>query len=119
MDSTTGMVDMSRPKPTNMVEEKAQMPVATDSYYEKYPWGLRLTLNDEDIKKLGLKISDFNVEDTRELTAKILVTSVSSEQNMNDSGKAKTRDRLEFQITDMSITDPEDFEGAFKEAIDE
>ena len=114
------MVSMERPKPADMKSEmKMEGPIATDSYYEKYPWGLRITLNNEELEKMGIDVSEFDVETTINITAKALVTSVSSEQNMNDNGKAKTRDRLEFQITDLAIDNSEDFGEAFKEAVND
>jgi hypothetical protein len=115
------LVSMERPRPADIKSEmKEAMPtVAGDSYYEKYPWGLRITLNNEELEKLGIDVSDFEIETSINITAKALITSVSSEQNMNEGGKANTRDRLEFQITDLSIDNAEDFGEAFKEAVDE
>jgi len=109
---------MERPKPEDSKKEMVDaMPIPGNSYYEKYPWGLRLTLNNEELKKLGLKIKDLEIDTAINISAKALITSLSSDQNIEN--KEGTRNRVELQITDLSIESSEDFEGAFKEAVDE
>ena len=110
------LISMQRPKPDK--EETKPMTV-DDEYYEKFPYGLRISLNDEDMQKLGMSSSGFNVEDIMLLKAKVLITNVSSEQNMNSNGVVKVRDRMELQITDLSLVSDTDFDVAFDEAIDE
>jgi hypothetical protein len=107
---------MSRPKP-EVAEEKMTIG-PSDSYYEKYPWGLRINLDNDALKKLGLKLSALTVGGTVDVTAKALVTSLSSDQNMENTDQ-KVRNRVELQITDLMVADSEDFGSAFKEAIDE
>jgi hypothetical protein len=112
------MVSMERPKPQNM-EKKVAEPVSTDSYYEKYPWGLRLTLNNEDLDKLGIKINDYDVNSEIKIDAKAIITQVSSRQSSDGVNNANSDNSLELQITDLSISDMGGFNEAFKEATNE
>jgi hypothetical protein len=112
------LINMERPKPEDAKKEAVEaMPITGNSYYEKYPWGLRLTLNNEELKKLGMKIKDLEIDTVVSITAKALITSLSSDQNIEN--KEGTRNRVELQITDLAVESAEDFEGAFKEAVDE
>jgi hypothetical protein len=112
------LISMERPKPEDVKKEAVEaMPISGNSYYEKYPWGLRLTLNNEELKKLGISIKDLDIDTVVTINAKALITSLSSDQNIEN--KDKTNNRVELQITDLAVENAEDFEGAFKEAIDE
>jgi hypothetical protein len=119
------MVSMVRPKPE--VEETKPSPVATDSYYEKYPWGLRLTLNTEELDKLGIDLKNLTVDQEVTLQCKAKVTEIrqvkrSNENNSSlmDSPGGGNGDRtLELQVTDLGFADSQDFEGAFGEALEE
>ena len=112
------LTSMERPKPEDTKKEAVTAePITGNSYYEKYPWGLRLTLNNEELKKLGMKIKNLEIDTVVSITAKALITSLSSDQNIEN--KEGTRNRVELQITDLAVESAEDFEGAFKEAVDE
>lgn len=118
MKTNMGMVNMERPKP-QIEETKLTEPMQTDSY-EKYPYGLRFTLNDEDLNKLGIDINDYDVNSEVKIDAKAIITQVSSRQSNNDgSNKISFDNSLEFQITDLSINDMGNFNESFKEAINE
>lgn len=52
------LVDMKRPKKST--KEMQRLPTVTDSN-EQYPYGLRLTLEKEELGKLGLKVGDFDI----------------------------------------------------------
>lgn len=112
------LISMERPKPEDVKKEAVEaMPTTGNSYYEKYPWGLRLTLNNEELKKLGLRVKDLDIDTVVNVSAKALITGLSSDQNIEN--KESIRNRVELQITDLSLENSEDFEGAFKEAVDE
>lgn len=72
----------------------------------EYPYGLRLDLNDDTLKKLKMSVQDFSVGDEVLIKAKATVTNLGQDE---DDG-----DRLSLQITDM---DP--FGSSFDAAWDE
>lgn len=65
---------------------------------EEFPFGLRLSLDDEMIKKLAL--GTLEVGDTMSLFAEVKVTEVSERED--EEGK---RRHVDLQITDMSLHD--------------
>lgn len=79
--------------------------VALSSPEMKYPYGLRLELNDETMKKLGLeKLPE--VGEKLELHAKVVVERV-SQSDTKEGGK---RQDMSLQITDMCFGDYEEDE---------
>lgn len=65
-----------------------------------YPWGLSVTLDEEALDKLGLKLP--KVGKTFLLCALVDVTSVSS----NEQQDQEPRSSVTLQITDLSLEDP-------------
>jgi hypothetical protein len=87
-------------------EATEAMPKVAEQEAPAYPWGLRLELNDESMKKLGLdKLPE--VGEAMMLRAKVVVERVSQ----NDTKDGKRQD-MSLQITDMEIGDDEKEEGA-------
>jgi hypothetical protein len=76
------------------------MPVEANHDAPAYPYGLRLELNDESMKKLGLEELP-EVGETMMLTAKVVVERV-SQNDTKDGGK---RQDMSLQITDMEISE--------------
>lgn len=74
-------------------------PVVSESK-EEYPWGLRITLNNEELLKLGIDVTSFTVGETVGLTAKAKVTDLSSSED--DHG---TRQNISLQITSLAISE--------------
>jgi hypothetical protein len=65
---------------------------------DEYPWSLRLTLNDEELKKLG--ISSLPKAGTKmSLTAEVSVTSVRSSERISGGDDRS----IELQITKMDL----------------
>lgn len=64
----------------------------------KYPWGLELRLEDEQLKKLGITALPA-VGAALQLTARVEVTSISQ----NDSQSGGERRCLSLQVTDMAL----------------
>jgi hypothetical protein len=62
----------------------------------RWPWGLRLTLDDEVLTKLGLELPD--VGDTVTITAQAHVVSVNSSERQGETNRS-----VELQITDLAI----------------
>jgi hypothetical protein len=81
-----GLVDMKR-KPE---EPKPEATISLDES-EKYPYGLRIDLNDDSLKVLGLSAKDFEAGGECTIVAQCSVTSVSSRENQSSNGKAEPK----------------------------
>lgn len=93
----TGMVDMRR-TPAEKVEEVSEMLGGpTAAMVADYPYGLTLTLCEDELEKLNLD-DNCDVGDMIDLRAFAEVTSVS--KHMIDG---KARCRVELQITRMAV----------------
>lgn len=78
------------------------MPTEAKQDAPAYPWGLRLELNDESMKKLGMeKLPEVGA--TLTLHAKVKVERVSQ----NDSAEGGKRQDMSLQITDMDLGESE------------
>jgi hypothetical protein len=79
-------------------EAKDMMPTEAKMDTPKYPYGLRLELNDETMKKLGLNgLPD--VGEVMMLCAKVVVERVSQ----NDTAEGGKRQDMSLQITEMML----------------
>lgn len=109
---------MERPKPKKVDEEaKSSCPCVGDSYYEKFPYGMRLTLRDEELKKLGLDVTKLKAGGIGTLQAKIIFTDISKNDHIDKEGKTTSDNRIEIQITDVGIEHSDkEFEDAFNDA---
>lgn len=110
----TKMVSMKRTPKRSIAEAKGMMP---ETVYpmdeEKYPYGLKIHLCHEDLEKLGFDISEYSVEDELVLYAKVEICEVSSNERIDSvTGEVKNNDRLELQITDLSLYSPMAMMGA-------
>lgn len=65
-----------------------------------YPWGLQITLDDESLKKLGIKDLPA-IDQVMEITVKAQVVSLTARKEGNDDNCAC----VSLQITDMEILD--------------
>lgn len=101
---------MMLPKPTKEEKQKQKdmMAVPWDEQ-EKYPYGLRISLNDKTCNLLGLKPSDFKVGGEVSIQCKAKVTEISESENRTGESSC----RMEMQITEMGLEDMDSFEGAF------
>lgn len=77
--------------------DKAEAACCSMEQEEKYPWGLRLNLGDEELKKLGIKELP-KVGQSLTLTATVKVVGVRS----NESQEGENRN-VELQITDCAL----------------
>ena len=94
-----GLVSMAR-APEALEKDSAYgtiMPMADKPGQPVYPWGLCITLSDEEMKKLGID-DDCDVDDEFTFTVRAEVTSV-SENKTTDGSKC----RLELQIVAMKV----------------
>ena len=82
------MIDMKRPKPKK-----------SDQSYDEYPYGLRLSLERQEIKKLGLDISKSKMGQNLTITAQGEITGLSmSERKGEDDDKT-----VSIQIKKLEI----------------
>lgn len=98
------MVSMAR-SPEEIKEQMDKMTSAPEMPDgPQYPYGLCITLCDDELEKLGIDKDDMpEIGDMIHLMAMAKVTSVS--QSANSSGDQR---RIELQITDLSCEDEDD-----------
>ncbi len=65
---------------------------------EEYGYGTRITLEKEELKKLSIKLDDFDVKDTVVFKISAKIIAIKSSDSMHDSSES-----IEFQITDMYL----------------
>jgi len=66
---------------------------------ERYPYGLQISFESEELKKLGLDVKDFEVTEKVKFTAKAEITSLSSNKNEPN----EERQSMSIQITDIEF----------------
>lgn len=96
------MVDMALEPPKAGEKSTMAYPCAPESAQPIYPWGLSVSLGDEQLDKLDLD-ADCEVGDLLDARCMLKVTSVS--QNETTEGK---RRRVELQIVMMSVENEEE-----------
>ncbi len=89
---------------TNMIRKpkKTKMSKRTAVPYdeqERYPYGLQVTLDTEELKKLGIDVKDHEVDEKVKLVCKAEITRLSSDKNEPE----KERQSMGLQITDLSF----------------
>ena len=96
-----GMVNLKQDK--KEMEKGTEVTASPEAPKDEYPYGLRVTLDQDTLKKLGISdaIGDYDIDDTVTISAKCLVKSVS--KSKDDYGKENESERMELQITDLSI----------------
>ncbi|MEM5785845.1 MAG: capsid staple protein [Syntrophobacteraceae bacterium] len=77
---------------------------------DKYPWGLQLNLDNDGCKMLGLKPSEYKVGSSVMIHAKAKVVEIAETERQGSD----PRSRIEFQITDMAVSNSNSFEGGYK-----
>jgi len=118
MSGFQAMVDMAK---TPAEAKKDSMATASPPKpsVPTYPYGLCISLNEEDLAKLGMGDGDLPaIGDMIHLAAMAKVTSVSENQNTAEDGTVKKCCRIELQITHLA-TENEDEETARDEATEQ
>ena len=87
------LVDMEMDDDEKLDRAIPEMPLAPD-----YPWGLRISLTEKELEKLGLD-ADCDIGDMIDLRAFAVVTSVSK----NKSTEGADSCRVELQIEKMAV----------------
>ena len=100
----------NRPKLIDMKqsarEKKEDMPMAMSKYEgPDYPYELRVTLDQDALKKLGMKASDFKVGDKIEILASGAVDSTASNTRSSKHGE-HSNERVEIQLKRIHVCEP-------------
>lgn len=69
---------------------------------DPYPWGLRIRLNGDDMKKLGITARDFSAGDTVKVEAVGRVTEISDRQT-DGPGKDASGSSIEIQLREVGV----------------
>lgn len=91
------LVDMKRPKQKAGKGDKAAQIGMPEQ--DAYPWGMRLNLEKEELKKLGIKTQGRKVGDKVMVVAEGEIVEISSRQTMN----GEDRDRMELQLKKLKV----------------
>jgi len=105
-----GLKDMAK---THEEVEKEATPLMVGNA-EKYPYGLRICLTEEELEKLGVDHSDWEIGDTFHLHAFAKVVSVSENDTENGSNC-----NISLQITHLAGPEDEDEEDEEEESEDD
>lgn len=118
MGSFQAMVDMAK-SPSEIKKDMPSLPASSKASVPTYPYGLCISLNEEDLAKLGMDAGELPKNgDMIHLAAMAKVTSVSTNQITDDGGATKDCCRVELQITHLA-TENEDEEGAREQQTSE
>lgn len=94
------LVSMARTAAERKAEKKEQAVASRN--WEKFPWGLGISLDGESLKKLGRKAGDFVLGETVDLACRARVTRVSS-----TAGEAGDESGVSLQIEALGLDTPE------------
>ena len=97
------MTDMAK-TPSDVKEEQSDWGTAQIAgAVDKYDWGLRISLDSDSLKKLGLDGNLPPIGSVVEFTAKARVTSASSSEREKADGSSTEHKSVDLQITHMDI----------------
>jgi hypothetical protein len=105
------LVDMKRPKKSKEEAKVTEGPVGVE---ERYPWGLRLTLEKEELAKLGLKPADLAIGSKCAIQCEGEVVGLRESASKEPEREQKS---VEIQIVKMAIGGGK--KGAFQEYSEE
>jgi len=91
------MKSMKNPKPEKKKSGEKGYPMTVESDHQEYPYGLKIRLEEDQVKKLE-KAFNLDVDEPVMVSAKGYVCYKSS----NDRSGGKSDRTMEIQITDMS-----------------
>jgi hypothetical protein len=89
--------DMKRPKEKNTNHE-----VPMEMETAKYPYGLRITLNNQEISKLGLSVKELEVGQLINVTALARVNTLRDDKN-----ERRENQSIELTLEQMDVTKPQ------------
>ena len=92
------MIDMKRPKLKKSELEAKGMPAMAEG--DRYPWGLQIRLEKDDLEKLGVSAADFKIGQTVAIQAQAKVTSINSRES---TGSEKPYQEVGIQIEKLDL----------------
>lgn len=92
------LTDMKRPKPKKSEMDKMVQPAMVEG--DRYPWGLRIRLEKDELEKLGVGAADFKIGQTVTIQAQGKVTSISSRES---TGSEKAMQDVAIQIEKVDL----------------
>lgn len=101
------------------VEEVKTAEPMTNGWYEKFPYGMRITMDTSVLDKLNIDVADYPTGTTVKVIAEATIIRTTDEKSIDDSTGAVRS--IEMQITEVAI-EPSveaDFERSFNEAVNE
>ena len=113
MPKKNALVSMKNKKPRRKSKHSDIVDISDD----KYPWGLRVSMDEGAIKKLP-KVMNFDVDDDVILICKAEVYEKSMNEHQTRKGGDTKNRNVVFQITDLQVMpdNTDDYKAAFKEA---
>lgn len=102
----THLTDMAR----SVEETKDVSPMAAEP--DKYPYGLRICLNQDDLEKLDTDMDNFEIDGVYHIHALVKVVG----KNMTQSQGDEERGSVSLQITHLAPMENEDAEGMEEES---
>ena len=94
------MIDMRRPKPR---EDDAKM--MPEAVYEAYPYGLRITLETEELRKLGLKPKSFKLDEYVKIAGKGKIVSISENEDSYSLEGSHQSVQIQIEQVDLEFED--------------
>lgn len=88
------LVDMKVPK-----KDKKDAKESPEMDKNDYPWGLRVDLDKDSVKRLGLDISKMKVGGKMSLSAEVEVSGIHSDVTV----RGEENERVDLQITSMAL----------------
>ena len=89
------LIDMKRAKPKKSEENKE---IASE-YYDPYPYGLRITLNKEELEKLNIDVNKFDIGQRINIMAEAEVVNLQTSPNKKSGDQS-----IGFQLVKMNLT---------------
>lgn len=112
MERIPSMVDMKRTPQEK--QEVAQLFLPTAANQPDYPYGLSISLCEEELAKLGFGQDDLDVNDMIHMHCMAVVTSKSNHDNVSSGPSC----RVELQITHISAEDEDEENEEFDNQTD-
>lgn len=103
-----------KPKKEDKNEVTMAMPCCGVEAYEKYPWGTRISFDDNVIEKLKIDLSSLKIGGKGKLMAEYEIMEISRNDRMDGDGKERKSQSLGIQIQKLALSDEGDFESGFK-----
>ena len=95
------MIDLKLPKKSTKEMKAGMMPSPVER--DEYPWGTRITFNEEVLAKLGDVFDDAEIGETMKVMGEAKVISKRADDSVGTDGKKKKNRSLEIQMTSINV----------------